>query len=176
MAKPTEIASPKLPFRQRWIPHPLLTGVMILLWVAMANNFGPGGWLLGTLLGLAIPLLTQSIWDTTPKIASYGNVLIYALVVLWDVLVANIEVALLILFKSPRDLRPQWITVPLDLRSREGIAVLAGTVTLTPGTVSCDLSADGRSMLVHCLDARDTEEIIRRIKTRYEARLLRIFR
>ena len=53
--------------------------------------------------------------------------------------------------------------------------VLAGTITMTPGTVSCDLSADGRSLLVHCLDAPDAEEAVRQMKVRYEARLKEIF-
>jgi multicomponent K+:H+ antiporter subunit E len=67
------------------------------------------------------------------------------------------------------------VTVPLELRSPEAITVLAGTITMTPGTVSCDLSADGRSLLVHCLDAPDAEEAVRQMKARYEARLMEIF-
>ncbi len=47
---------------------------------------------------------------------------------------------------------PRYVTVPLDLTTPEAIAVLAGTITMTPGTVSADLSADGRALLVHCLD------------------------
>ena len=73
------------------------------------------------------------------------------------------------------ELRTRWVSVPLELSSPEAITVLAGTVTVTPGTVSCDLSADGRYLLVHCLDAPDTEQIVREIKTRYEARLKEIF-
>jgi multicomponent K+:H+ antiporter subunit E len=53
--------------------------------------------------------------------------------------------------------------------------VLAATITMTPGTVSSDLSADGRSLLVHCLDAKDGEEAVRQMKSRYEARLKEIF-
>ena len=65
--------------------------------------------------------------------------------------------------------------IPLELRSPEAITALAGTISLTPGTVSCDLSADGRSLLVHCLDAPDAEEAVRQMKERYEARLMEIF-
>ena len=50
-----------------------------------------------------------------------------------------------------------------------------GTITMTPGTVSCDLSADGRSLLVHCLDAPDAEDTVRQMKERYEDRLKEIF-
>ena len=67
------------------------------------------------------------------------------------------------------------MVLPLELRSPEAISVLAGTITMTPGTVSCDLSADGRSLLVHCLDAPDAEDAVRAMKDRYEARLKEIF-
>ena len=49
------------------------------------------------------------------------------------------------------------------------------TITLTPGTVSCDLSRDGRSLLVHCLHAPDPDAVLSEIKTRYESRLKEIF-
>jgi multicomponent K+:H+ antiporter subunit E len=65
--------------------------------------------------------------------------------------------------------------VPLRLKSAEAITVLAGTITMTPGTVSADLSADGRSLLVHCLETDDPKGTVDGIKDRYERRLLEIF-
>ena len=99
----------------------------------------------------------------------------YVVLVIVDIVRANIDVARLILFRRTADLRMRWISVPLELSSPEAITVLAGTVTMTPGTVSCDLSADGRFLLVHCLDAPDIEQTVREIKLRYEARLKEIF-
>ena len=97
------------------------------------------------------------------------------LVVLWDICVANVQVAMIILFKANANTKPAWITIPLDLRTPEAITVLAGTITMTPGTVSSDLSADGRSLLVHCLDAPDPDAVRDDIKARYERRLKEIF-
>ena len=67
------------------------------------------------------------------------------------------------------------MTIPLDVQTPEAIAVLAGTITMTPGTVSSDLSADGRALLVHCLETDDPVGTVATIKRRYERRLLRIF-
>jgi multicomponent K+:H+ antiporter subunit E len=53
--------------------------------------------------------------------------------------------------------------------------VLAGTITMTPGTVSADLSADGTAILVHCLETKDADGTARQIKSRYERRLKEIF-
>lgn len=65
--------------------------------------------------------------------------------------------------------------VPLDLTAPEAITALAGTITMTPGTLSADLSADGKALLVHCLETDDPEGVVATIKQRYERRLKEIF-
>ena len=67
------------------------------------------------------------------------------------------------------------IIVPLRLKQPEAITMLAGTITLTPGTVSADLSDQGHSLLVHVLHTDDADAVREDIITRYEARLLEIF-
>jgi multicomponent K+:H+ antiporter subunit E len=74
-----------------------------------------------------------------------------------------------------RDLRPAWLVIPMDLASPEAITVFAATISLTPGTVSSDVSACGRYLLVHALDAADPDAEIARIKTRYETRQRKVF-
>ena len=53
--------------------------------------------------------------------------------------------------------------------------LLASVITLTPGTVSTNLSGDRRTLLVHALDVHDPAEDVARIKRRYEAALMEIF-
>ncbi|HRP22956.1 MAG TPA: Na+/H+ antiporter subunit E [Thauera sp.] len=162
-------------FVQRWLPHPLLTLVLLTLWMLLLNSLSVGGLVMGLLLGLIIPIATSSFWPERPPVKAYGKAFSYMALVAWDVVVANVQVARLILFRRADQLHVRWVTLPLELRSPEAITVLAGTITMTPGTVSCDLSADGRSLLVHCLDAPDAEEAVRQMKARYEARLKEIF-
>ncbi len=165
----------KRSFLQRWLPHPLLTVVLIALWMLLLNSFSAGGLVMGVLLGVVIPIITSNFWPERPPVKAYGKAVSYMALVAWDVVVANIQVARLILFRPVDQLNVRWVTVPLELRSPEAITVLAGTITMTPGTVSCDLSADGRSLLVHCLDAPEAEEAVRQMKERYESRLKEIF-
>ena len=94
---------------------------------------------------------------------------------LWDIVVANVLVAYWILCWKVDRLQPRFMTVPLDIYSPEAITMLAGTITMTPGTVSCDLSADGRALLVHGLHTPDVESAVASIKDRYERRLREIF-
>ena len=160
---------------ERWLPHPWLTLVLVLLWILLLNSFSVGGLLMGVVLGVLISHLTSQFWPERPPIKSLGKAFSYLGLVAWDVVVANLQVARIILFRRADSLAVRWVVLPLELRSPEAISVLAGTITMTPGTVSCDLSADGRSLLVHCLDAPDAEEAVRAMKDRYEARLKEIF-
>ncbi len=160
---------------QRWLPHPWLTLMLVLLWMLLLNDFSLGGLLLGILLGVVISHLTSQFWPERPPIKSFRKAFSYLGLVAWDVVVANLQVTRIILFRRADALDVRWVVLPLELRSPEAISVLAGTITMTPGTVSCDLSADGRSLLVHCLDAPDAEEAVCAMKDRYEARLKEIF-
>jgi multicomponent K+:H+ antiporter subunit E len=159
----------------RLIPHPLLSLTLILVWLGLVNTFTLGNLILGSVLGLFIPMFTAAYWPDRPKIARPLKVAEYILVVLWDIVVANVQVAMIILFKPESKIRSQWIPVPLDLTSAEAITVLAGTITMTPGTVSAALAADGSAILVHCLHTEDPDSVRDEIKSRYERRLMEIF-
>jgi multicomponent K+:H+ antiporter subunit E len=100
----------------------------------------------------------------------------YVLLVLWDVILANVQVARIILFRRADKIQSAWICVPITLASPEARSLLAGTITMTPGTLTADFAADGKSLLIHALHAPDPDAVVAEIKQRYEARLQRIFR
>jgi multicomponent K+:H+ antiporter subunit E len=159
----------------RAFPHPLLSVVIFFVWILLSNRVTLAHAVLGGLLGWAIPRLTSVYWPDRPRIRRPGTVLAYLGIVLKDIAVSNVQVAYWVLFRRGESLRSTFVTVPLDLRSAEAITVLAGTITLTPGTVSADLSADGRALLVHCLEAPDPTSVVATIKERYERHLQEIF-
>lgn len=159
----------------RIFPHPLLSVVLLFVWLALVNKVTPGNVLLGAILGVVVPIITAPYWPGRPKIGRPLRVIEYIFIVLWDIVVANFQVAAIILFRRNQNIRSQWVTVPLDLTSAEAITVLAGTITMTPGTVSAMLSADGGAILVHCLDTDDPDAVRDEIKKRYEWRLKEIF-
>ena len=160
---------------RRIFPHPHLTILLTLVWILLTNAPSLNSLVFGLLLGIIIPFITQPYWPDRPKLRNWPMVVEYLLVVLWDIVIANIMVARIILFKRDADRQPNFVCIPLELRTPEAITVLAGTITMTPGTVSCDLSAQGHNLLVHCLDAPDPEEVRDQIKQRYERRLKEIF-
>lgn len=155
-------------------PHPLLSLFLLATWLLLVNDLGFGHWLLGGFLGWAIPQLTQAFWIRTPRIRRPLKLVGFLLMVVGDIVVANLQVARLIL--SPiRSLRPAFVEVPMELDDELALTILASVITLTPGTVSADLSDDRRTLLVHGLDVDDEAELIASLKSRYEAPLKEIF-
>lgn len=160
----------------RIVPHPLLSLTLLIVWIGLVNKVTLGNLILGGAIGIVIPMMTAPYWPDRPRLGRPLKILEYVLVVIWDIVIANVQVAMIILFRREPDIRSHWIPVPLELTSAEAITVLAGTITMTPGTVSATLSADGGAILVHCLHADDPDEVRDGIKTRYERRLKEIFK
>ncbi len=159
-----------------WLfPHPLLTLLLAVVWTLLQNDVSAGMVVFGLILGVIIPRITAAWWPDSPQGFRVGRMIAYIALVIWDIMVANVEVAWIVLTRPNSKLRPTWVVVPLDLRQPEAITVLAGTITLTPGTVSTDLSSDGHSLLVHTLDTDDPDAVRDEIKQRYERRLKEIF-
>lgn len=160
----------------RWLmPHPLLTLILAVTWILLQNDVTSGMVVFGIILGIIIPWMTSIWWPDAPVEFRLGKMIAYSVIVIWDIIVANIQVAKIVLFVPNKDLKPAWIVVPLELKEPEAITLLAGTITLTPGTVSADLSDEGHSLLVHVLHTDDPDAVRDDIKVRYEQRLLEIF-
>lgn len=160
----------------QWLlPHPFLTLLLAAVWTLLQNEISAGMVVFGIILGIVIPWATSVWWPDTPKGFRLGKMFVYSIMVMWDILVANIQVAWIVLTVPNAKLKPAWIVVPLELRQPEAITLLAGTITLTPGTVSADLSDEGHSLLVHVLHTDNREAVRDEIKTRYERRLKEIF-
>jgi multicomponent K+:H+ antiporter subunit E len=160
---------------RRLFPHPYLSLLLFIVWLLLVGRLAVGSMVMAAILATVIPLLTSPFW---PGRAQPRNVMAFAAyvgIVLYDIVRSNFVVARIVLFMPRDQIRSAWITVPLDLRTREAIVLLAGTITMTPGTLTADMSACGRALLIHSLHAPDPDAVRDEIKTRYEARLKRIF-
>jgi len=159
---------------KRWFPHPWLTVLLILLWLLINNSFSLAQIVLGLVLAWIIPALTRSFWPEPLPVHRPWVMLRFAGVFLWDVVVANVLVARLIL-RGPTRVRPAFVMVPLDISHPFALSLLLNVTCLTPGTVSARLSADRRFLLVHALDAASPQDVIAAIKKDFEAPLKEIF-
>ncbi len=160
---------------RRILPHPYLSLALGLLWLALVNRWALGSLVMAVFLAVVIPLITAPYWPNRPRIKRPLALLSYVAIVLYDVALSSFAVARIILIMPRAQIKSAFITVPIDLPSPEAISLLAGTITMTPGTLTADIAADGRSLLIHSLHAPNADAIRDEIKSRYEARLKRIF-
>lgn len=159
---------------RRWLPQPLLSAALLVVWLLLNNTLAPAHVLLGALLAWLVPQLAAPFRPAPVRLRRPLLAARLLAQVLRDIVLANLEVARRIL--GPEDaLTPRFVWVPLDIEHPWGIATLAGIITLTPGTVSSDLSADRRYLLVHALNEGDPAALVADIKARYERPLMEIF-
>ncbi len=162
----------------RYLPQPVITCLIILLWLLLTPSPGPGSLLLALALGLVIPHATRRFWPDPPRLRRPALALRLLLRVLVDIVVANITVARQVL-GPPARLRPALFHVPLALEQPFVAALLGSIISLTPGTVTIDIETDAHGtplrLLVHGLDVPDEARAIAQIKARYEAPLQEIF-
>ncbi len=156
-------------------PHPYLSALLAVTWMLLVNRIALGSLVMAAFLATVIPLATAAYWPARPRLTRPFALIPYLALVLWDVILANIHVARIILFMPADQIKSAWITIPVDLTAPEAITLLAGTITMTPGTLTADMTRDGRALLIHALHAPDPDALRDEIKSRYESRLKRIF-
>lgn len=159
---------------KRWLPSPLLSLAVFVVWLLLVATVEPAHLLLAALLAVLLPLSVRRLREEHARMRRPGVAMKLALVVLWDIVLSNIEVARRILGRESR-IHPGFVWIPLDIRNPHGIAALAGIITMTPGTLSAELSPDRRHLLVHCFHLEDAEATIAQIKARYETPLREVF-
>jgi len=159
---------------KRLVPAPLISATLFVMWLMLNQSASPGNLVLAAVFALALPLVFSGFRVEPPRVRKPAVVVRLVLRVLADIVKANIEVARRILGPESR-IHPRFVWVPLSIRDAHGIAALAGIITLTPGTLSSDLTDDRRHLLVHAFNVDDEQALIASIKERYEAPLMEIF-
>ncbi len=175
----------RLETRFKWLPAPLLSLLLFFVWLLLNNSVSAGHLVLAATLAIVIPLATSPFRTKQPLIIKPGLALRHLMLVLYDIVTANVQVAILILGPNKK-LTPGFVKVPLDLIHSMPITILASTVSLTPGTVSAEVypcsesftegkTSEQRFLLIHVLDLKDEQTLINTIKQRYEAPIKEIF-
>jgi multicomponent K+:H+ antiporter subunit E len=160
---------------RRGVP-PVLTGALLVMWLLLNDSLSLGHVLLGFLLAVALAWSSGALRPLTPRIRRAHLALVLLGFVLRDIVRSNIGVARVVLWSSSgREVTSGFVKIPLDLTDPHGLAVLAGIVTATPGTVWVDHDAATSTLTLHVLDLKSETEWIDWIKGRYERLLIGIF-
>ncbi len=155
-------------------PRPYLSVCLFIVWQLLVGELSGASLVMGLILAWILPLLTRRVWPDNPPFRKPWRMPAYLLTVAWDILVASFAVASLVLNLN-RSPRPAFVVYPLTLKHPMAISILASTISLTPGTVSADISDDESTLLIHALDVDDDQALIDAIRERYEKPLQEMF-
>lgn len=157
-----------------WFAHPVLSTLIAAVWLLLQQSTSVPNLLAAAVIGLLVPRLVHNLLAPPARPRGLVKALRFMLLVLWDIVVANIAVARIVL--SPSRLpHPAWVPVPLEIQDPTAITLLAAVITTTPGTVSCVVDEERRIIYVHALDCEDAAAMAADIKQRYEQPLKEIF-
>lgn len=151
----------------------LVNFVLALVWSALQESIDIATLITGFVLGFLLLSVVYPGYAGT-ALGVFG----YVLFLIWSIVVASIQVAGYVLSPDPK-LDQGIVEIPLDVRSDLETAILATSITLTPGTISIQVgrNPEGQRVLyVHNLVMGDPVEVRRKIKHEFERRILRVTR
>ena len=158
----------------RILRAPILSAILFVGWLLLTGSVSAGHAVLAAVFAIVIPLWSERLRSEPVRIGAWATIVRLMAVVLFDIVASAWTVAKQILGPEDR-IHPGFVWVPLTIRDPYGTASLASIITMTPGTLSVDLSPDRSHLLVHALHIDDPAELVALIKSRYERPLLAIF-
>lgn len=165
--------SPDPGWLSRQFPHPVLSLLLLVSWLALSHSLALVHVLSAVLLAWGLPKVVRPFLVDASRL-HWPSLMRLTAVVLWDIVVSNIAVARITLgpMSSPR---PAWLRVDLRTRHPRVNALLASIITMTPGTLSAVIDQDAGVIWVHALNCDQPDAMVADIQQRYEAALLRVF-
>lgn len=159
----------------RWLPFPLLSLALFVLWLLLNQSLSTGQVVLGAVLAFGGALALTALEPPGMRLRRPGAIVELALLVLADIVRSNLAVARIVLQPRQRNKTSGFINIPLELRAPYGLATLAIIITSTPGTLWANFDSAKGVLTIHVLDLIDETAWIATIKQRYERRLMEIF-
>lgn len=153
----------------------LVNIMLMLVWVALTGDFTFANFFFGFLLGFL------SLWLGTRRQAGkryfkfLPNLIGFVFFFIYELIKANIQVAYEVMTPTLH-MRPGIVKVPLDVKTDLEITLLANLISLTPGSLSLDVSDNGDVLYIHAMYVNDKEEYIRTIKNGFERKVLELLR
>ncbi len=149
--------------------------LIAVIWMFLQDSYLMSTFLFGFILGVVLLFILRRFFEFDFYFRRVYAFIKLMLLFLRELIKANIDVVRVVI-KPRLDNHPGIIAVDTNLETEIEIATLAALITLTPGTVSMDFSADGRTIFVHALDVDDRDEMVADIKGSFEKAIMEVTR
>ncbi|MCY4231370.1 MAG: Na+/H+ antiporter subunit E [Alphaproteobacteria bacterium] len=148
-----------------------LNAFLALSWAALIGNFTLTNLLIGYVVGYLALWVARPLFARTVYFERVWRVLRLAMMFIYELVVSSMRVVWDVI--TPSHLAcPGIITIPLDARGEGEILLVANLISLTPGTLSLDLSPDGKTLYVHAMFVDDPDALRRELKEGMERYVL----
>jgi multicomponent K+:H+ antiporter subunit E len=158
----------------RLLPHPIVSALLVVTWLALVRSVEPLHVFGAAALAVGLPHAVSAFLGEPVAVRRPLVALRLTLVVILDIVLANVVVARLVLGPLSR-LRPGFVVVPLASRHPHTNVLLANLLSMTPGTVSVEIDERRPRIVLHVLDLGDERQLVERIKNRYERPIIEMF-
>ena len=149
--------------------------ILALVWCAVTGSFTALNFLFGFVLGIFALMLIRREMKTVGYISRSSRIASLILLFIKELALSAWKVAVLV--ASPKmEIKPGVFAFPLTVDRDFEITLLANLITLTPGTLSVDVSEDRRFLYVHALDCSDPAGTKRDIANGFEKKIMEAFR
>jgi multicomponent Na+:H+ antiporter subunit E len=149
--------------------------LLAVVWTMITGNFAPVNLIFGFALGFVVLLLAGPVIGSTdyiPRIRAVASLISFFL---FELLKSNLRMAYDVVRPQLRT-QPGIIAIPIDAITDLEITLLANLITLTPGSLSLDVSAGGETLYLHAMDIGDSGALRKKIKDGFERRILAVTR
>jgi len=154
--------------------YPALNLLLALVWAGLLGTLNLETFVSGLLVSYAVlHLVTRGCPGHDAYFGRVPRLLGFVVYYMWEMVKSNAVIAYDVLTPT-HHMKPGVVAIPLDAKTDLEITVLANLITMTPGTLSLDLSADRRTLYVHAMYINDPEALRRDIKDNLERRVLEL--
>lgn len=149
--------------------------LLALVWLLLTGSWTIANAILGLALSWAALAFSRETRGSGEIAYRPVRIVGLALLFLYELALSGYRVARLVL--TPRmDLKPGIFAYPLKVDRDFEITLLANLITLTPGTLSVDVSDDRKTLFVHAIDCSDIDQTRRDIENGFERKIMEAFR
>jgi multicomponent Na+:H+ antiporter subunit E len=153
----------------------LLNLILALMWAALQGELGMVNFVSGFVVSAAVIYIFRRKFFRALYFRKVALGVTLALVFSRELIKSNIAVLRVVLSRRPL-IRSGVIAVPTELTNDLALTMLSNMITLTPGTLTLDISHDRRYLFVHTLNLNDPEDVKREIRNAFELYLRELSR
>ncbi len=153
----------------------LINLAITFVWMFLYSAWDLPTFIVGYLVGIILLLILRRFFEGPIYIRKVYRFFVLSVILLKELVLSNISVVKLVL-KPKLSIRPGIFALQTDLHSDWEVTLLANLITLTPGTVTVDISHDQRTLYIHALDIDDIDDAVSSIKDSFEKAIMEVSR